>query len=124
MESSVGLREQAIDSIIIQNHPIFNKLRKVTSTKYRIFFTNWNEMLEWLISRNWNVVDKTEWSSQNTSEFTIKTKDSMFRLHIPTDIFDANNGNLTAMLPENWNENSVRITKVLSKEDLDDDIPF
>ncbi len=43
-----GNSEKAIQEILFSNHPIFQQLRQVTRTPYRILFYNHSELETWL----------------------------------------------------------------------------
>jgi hypothetical protein len=119
--------DETIKWILTQHHPIFARIAKETSTPYRVFFTNRQEMETWLRGRGWT--HRSEgWEPEQ--EWSVKTqkKDAMRILCISTaKIFD-DNQNLRVITPDNWDDEWV--TSRLEKkqrddfDDLDDEIPF
>lgn len=134
-EKSKG--DKAIQEILFSNHPIFDSIRTATRNKYRIYFTNINELDEWLdAARSFERVtdedlvtdpDFFEWSrtypNQNAKETQI--------LWVYKELFDEN-GNLISYTQSEWKDSWVKLErkelKNLKKpstfDDFDDDIPF
>lgn len=127
LQTSVGVREQALDAIIIQNHPVFNSLKKYTETSYRVFFTNKSEMNVWLKARRWIIVDEDFWDSNDFMEYINETKSKRALMYISSNLFNED-GNLKMMLPGEWSDEFVKIRKLSdpppSTNGTNDDIPF
>lgn len=64
-------REQGstINEILLANHPIFERLRKVTAAPYPLFFRTFNDMCAWLEPRSWIPVDEAEWDTPDALEW-------------------------------------------------------
>jgi hypothetical protein len=131
LQDVVHGREKALDAIIVQNHPVFNRLRTLTGAPYRIFFTSKEEMDVWLKARQWEPVVKEAWDSESDREYIRDGKSSsQTLLYVSEQLFDVD-GRLRMMLPGEWDANFVR-TKTLkadqppprSPRQPPDDIPF
>ncbi len=136
-QESQGIKEQALDSIIIQNHPLFPSLKRLLRIVYRVFFTSAQEMEQWLKgSRSLSVVDKAHWDDPTVREYVHERTFGAYKedwiLKISDEIFD-DFGNLRPMLPGDWNDNWVSYTKLgdvvppeppTESSSLDDEIPF
>ena len=117
--------EDAIQSILLINHPAFRRIRSATDTPYRVIFTNRDEMASWLKAHRftrapWDDSDKEEWmreSSGATSEL----------LSISREIFDQD-GNLRVFTEDQWNESWISIQELTSDPyglpASEDDMPF
>lgn len=126
LQSSVDVREQALDAIIIQNHPIFNRIRSIMSVKHRVFFTNVHELEEWLTSRGWSSVEVEHWASIEQREYHRFFGDIKERyiLYVSNKLFDER-GFLKAMMPNDWSDKYAVVRKMAKVTgDLDDEIPF
>jgi hypothetical protein len=125
LQTSMGVRETALDAIIIQNHPIFSRLKKLTNTSYRVFFTNLSEMKTWLKARNWSEIDEILWEKPDFIEFIQHIQGQGFLLHISVTLF-SEDGTLKMMLPGEWSDNLVRSKKLPDPpaNNTDDEIPF
>lgn len=127
LQTSVEVREQALDAIIIQNHPLFHKIRKLLNIRYRVFFATKIELEEWLFARKWQAITEFEWNKFGEIEYTQIRNDRKYTIYFAVSLFD-DSGNLKPMLSEQWNENLFRIIWVKwppkSDDNLDDDVPF
>lgn len=121
----------AIHEILLTNHPIFARLRKVTNTPYRLFFSNHNELAEWLQARSYAQLDPSESDDPQFEEWMRKLNErSALLLGIKTSLFDAD-GRLRVFTPQDWEDEWV--TRKIHKfpqqptqpaEVTDEDIPF
>jgi hypothetical protein len=131
------IKEQALDAIIIQNHPLFSVLRTKLYIRYRVFFTNIKEMEEWLRgSRGIKLVGQDQWDDKSIREY-LHERDrnpgkELWLIKIPNDLFD-DFGNLKPMLPGDWDDKRVTYAKhadmpppasAAAGSLLDDEIPF
>lgn len=136
-QAAQAIKEQALDAIIIQNHPLFSVLKRQLNVAYRVFFSNIGEMEQWLKgSRSIFLLDKDEWDDASIREYVHerdrKSGKEQWLLKIPNDLFD-DFGNLKPMLPGDWDGKRVTYTKHadLSPPEgsgvgssLEDEIPF
>ncbi|NKE47622.1 DUF4062 domain-containing protein [Roseomonas frigidaquae] len=132
--TAVQGREEALDAIIIQNHPIFNRIKALTGAPYRVFFTDRTEMEAWLNARQWVRLEREHWDSKDDAEYALMQKNGDQKLlYVSESLFDSD-GRLRIMLPNDWKPNLVRTRMIKvdqpsapsshSNSSLDDDIPF
>jgi len=131
----------AVQQILLSSHPIFQRLRKLTHTPYRVFFLDRQEMENWLKVKGYKAVPEFEWEDAEVSEFLKigEEDDKRFLLQIRLDVFDSA-GRLRANTVEGWQDAWVQVvelktpiaeTKLDDFEDFrgtlaidDDDLPF
>lgn len=120
-------RDQALDALLMQNHPIFNRFRELLGVKYRVFFTNKEEMITWLKARSFEEVDADALDGPDEMEFIVTRRDAAFILYVPRDLFD-DFGNLKTIFPSDWDGERIRYVRnrsiSRSPKPKDDEIPF
>lgn len=92
-QAAQAIKEQALDSIIIQNHPLFAILKRRLNMPYRVFFTNTQEMEQWLKgARGIVLIGKDHWDDKSVREYSHErdraSGKEQWILRIPDDIFD------------------------------------
>lgn len=121
----------AVSEILFSNHPIFEAVRKITRTKYRVYFTTLTEFNQWLkASRGYKPVDANAWDSFEYAEWHKNidgNENELDLLFVKNDLFDSD-GRLSLVSPVDWQESWVRterrhIPSSISDENSDD-IPF
>lgn len=116
--------DSTIKEILLSNHPIFQKLREVTKTTYRIFFTTKEEMELWLIARRFNEADVFDYENYNQYiEYLLDSDKFIYRLMIDRSVFDENN-KLKVLTQEEWNDDFVQFKQENKIEIDEDDLPF
>jgi hypothetical protein len=109
--------EESIIEILLSNHPVFDQLRKITNTPYRVYFQNFNEMEVWLKARQYLREDDDFFRNENDPfSFTDKNQ----RIKIGREIFD-DDLKLKVFTPENWNDEYIIIETI---SEFNDNIPF
>ena len=48
--------DDAIQQVLLANHPVFHRFQELTKTPYRIFFSDEDELNRWLRARKWKMV--------------------------------------------------------------------
>lgn len=123
-------KDDAIQSILLMNHPAFEQLRKLTQTPYRIIFATREEMSTWLRVRNFTEVngafdsDLSLWTRIAESP-TISTS---YNLTISDRLF-AEDGKLRIFTATDWDPGLITMhvtesPKRLESPPSEDDIPF
>jgi hypothetical protein len=115
-------KDHAIRDILLFNHPLFQHLRKLTATPYRLFFTSRNEMAIWLRARGWTSDTFGATFDSDAWKLTDKNNGVVRSLRISDDLFDGG-GRLKTLSPEEWNPKLVDITETPIQE-KEDDLPF
>ncbi len=117
-------REQgsAINEILLVNHPIFERLRKLTATPYPIFFRTRSEMAVWLGARNWTPVDREHWDDSSGAEWIRDVgPNKRLLLTIAESLFDDNR--LRVLTAAEWKREWVTL-KTLDPTPNDDFADF
>lgn len=109
-------KDEAIQNILFANHPAFRRFAELTNTKYRMFFTNNEELDAWLRARSWKSVSKEKLDDDSVVEWINRQGDEYLKLTHP--IFDAD-GRLRVFTEDDWNDEWVDRRSVTFE-----DIPF
>ena len=128
-----GNSEKAIQEILFSNHPIFQQLREVTRTPYRILFYNHSELETWLKTRGYQPVPSEGWDDRGYEEWTrdidLAGGGDYLLLKISRKVFDKA-GKLKIFTADNWDstwvtqETRSRPPAAEPAPITDDDIPF
>ncbi|MGI6208264.1 MAG: DUF4062 domain-containing protein [Anaerolineae bacterium] len=123
-------KDQAIEQILLANHPLFARLRELTRTPYRVFFTNLRELSDWLEARQFleSDLDSFGFDWLVWSRDRGVSADTIDVLRVSASLFDED-GKLKVITPEAWREEWVGLDQKPRKDsviddDDDDDIPF
>lgn len=112
--------DQAIKDILLSTHPAFNAIKNADGIKYRVFFSNIEELDALLSSRGFekdNVADPSDyidWDSHRKG----------FYIRVDGNIFDSE-GRLKMITPEYWSSDYIKVIPFERPEPpVDEDIPF
>ncbi len=107
--------DDAIQQILQVNHPVFYRFQELTKTTYRVFFTNEDELNQWLRSRGWHPVDVDAYDDGSYREWIKERQGQYMKLTKP--IFD-DVGKLQPYTEGKWNNNWLQLLdSVTSEED-------
>ncbi len=112
-------KDDAIKNIITANHPAFRAFAIVTDTKYRVYFTNQDELDTWMEAKGYQVNSPSDLDNDSVAEWISREKGDYIKL--TKDIFDES-GRLIPVLDSEWDNNWVRRNEVILSNE--DDIPF
>jgi hypothetical protein len=129
-------REQgsAIGEILLANHPIFEQLRKLTTTPYPVFFKTRKDLDAWLNARNWKPVkgDKSVDPKQRLEWRHEPKAGKKSTLSIDASVFK--NDKLKVFTAAEWNPDWVTVREYKAPVTIDfegvppslddDDLPF
>ena len=73
-------KDEAIKQILLANHPVFHRFQELTSTKYRVFFTNDQELDRWLQDGGWNKVNEEAYDEGSYREWVNMEEGKYIRL--------------------------------------------
>jgi len=127
-----GTSNTALEEILFSNHPIFQQLREVTQTPYRLLFYNHAEMETWLKTRGYRVVPTEYWDNAEHEEWLRDIEPGggeFLLLKINREAFDKN-GKLRIFTKEDWDSKWISQEKRSEPSPFepgpvtDDDIPF
>jgi len=94
-------KDEAIQNILLANHPAFRRFAKLTGTTYRVFFSNEKELDDWLHARSYKRIAPDEWDEGSVAEWSNKKYEKYIALK--KDIFD-DDGRLIPYSDEDWDD--------------------
>ncbi len=113
-------KDIAIQSILMANHPAFRRFKELTETKYRVYFTNKDELNSWLKARRWkeyfDELDEDsimEWNNDDKSGF----------IKLSENIFDEKDI-LKIYTEDDWKDEWIVFVETQESSAIDDDLPF
>ena len=112
---------EAINDILIVNHPAFPSFAKTVGARYRVFFTTVDELDRWLAGRSWTPSEDFEWDADSVREWSNPRQKGYLKLS--KDIFDTE-GRLKPMTAAEWNDSWVQIVRPPDEDYGDENIPF
>jgi hypothetical protein len=120
-------RKDSIEQLIITNHPIFDSLKRITNTQYRVFFSDLNELDAWIRVRGFGRDTDIDIDSDNGRYWwhTIGKNRKQFSISVEKRLFDSS-GKLLPIHWQDWSPDAVILSehKILQESNADDDIPF
>jgi len=96
----------AIKTILSMNHPAFRRFAEIASIKYRVFFTNKEELDKWLAARSYNPIKQDSYDKGSVLEWVNK-KDKKY-IRLTKNIFD-DDGKLKPSSAEKWDNNWIEL---------------
>ncbi len=100
--------DDAIKNIILANHPAFRAFAKITNTRYRVFFTNREELDNWLLAQNFSSVSDSGLDGGSTAEWTISHPNIEQYIKLTHKIFDEND-KLIPITDNEWNDSWLKM---------------
>lgn len=123
-------RDQAIQDILLSNHPAFQAFRTTIRAQYRLYSSNRTELLQYLESRGWTAVLQEAWDHSDYEEWIHNVagdRNKYWLLQFWTGMFDEE-GKLRIYTAADWHDEWVRSDvrdRQAEIEEVDpDDIPF
>ncbi|MBI1741587.1 hypothetical protein HYR54_00790, partial [Candidatus Acetothermia bacterium] len=114
-------KDDAINSILLLNHPAFRAFAKATGTRYRVVFTNTSELNEWLKARNWLPVNKDNFDEDSVAEWHKENENKYLKL---THSIFLSDGRLKPLTDADWKETWVQVKDIQTQEPPDEEVPF
>lgn len=94
-------RDNAIQQILLANHPAFRSFRELTNTPYRIFFSDEGELNDWLKARKWLPVPTEAYDDGSYREW--HNADAGRYIRLTEQIFD-DEGRVRVYTEDTWND--------------------
>lgn len=92
-------KDEAVQQILLASHPVFNQFQNLTKTTYRVFFTDEDELNQWLRTRRWEPVNKRHYDEGSYKEWFLEGTTQYIRLM--EAIFD-DDGKLKIYTGDTW----------------------
>ena len=106
-------RDNAIQQILLANHPVFLRFQKLTRTGYRVFFTDEEELNKWLSARQWTRVPEIEYDEGSFREWS---KEGLGYISLTEEIFEVD-GRLRVYTEETWNDDWLHLNNYREAEE-------
>ena len=105
-------KDDAIQQILLANHPVFHRFQEMTETPYRVFFSNEEELNQWLRARGWTPDSEILFF---TGSFREWSQDKQY-IKLTEAIFDEES-NLKIYTEDTWKDNWLQLIDSEAKEE-------
>jgi hypothetical protein len=118
-------KDQAIQDILLSNHPAMERMRIIMKVNYRVYFTNRDEMDEWLSARGFmdadplDIIGDPVFLSYNSKDTKASKR---YTLRVKREIF-YEDGRLKPITKSEWKDDYITLLEQPT-EDSTDDLPF
>ncbi len=99
-------KDDAIQQILLANHPVFHRFQELTKTGYRVFFTDEEELNHWLRARRWTPTEEVQYDDGSYREWVGEGKSQYIKL--TEAIFDEE-GKLKVYTGDRWKDNWLQL---------------
>ena len=99
-------KDDAIQQILLANHPAFYRFQELTKTAYRVFFTDEEELNQWLRARRWTPVREEVYDDGSYREWYLKGERQYIKL--TEAIFDEES-KLKVYTRDTWKDDWLQI---------------
>jgi hypothetical protein len=113
----------AIIEILMSNHPAMETIRELLGIKYRVYFTNFDELNESLNARSFYAVQESAWDSTSHAEWVRDRDDEESILKVALSLFDESK-KLRVMTHDEWDDSYITLEIKQINLPLDEEIPF
>lgn len=110
--------ENAINEILLSNHPAMEQIKEMLKIPYRVFFINKEEFLDLLKARGYRE-SNTNLPFDEIQVWAMEKGDTRYELSYNEEIFNSDN-KLKVYTKEEWNPDFIR----LNLSPVVDDLPF
>ncbi len=110
-------KDDAIQQILLANHPVFHQFQQLTKTGYRVFFTDEEELNRWLRARKWTPLPRDSYDEGSYREWSEEGSSRYIKLTEP--IFDEN-GRLKVYTGDSWEDSWIQVIG----SEIEDELPF
>ncbi len=104
--------DNAIQQILLANHPVFYRFQQLTKTPYRVYFTNEQEVNQWLRVRGWTPAEVDSYDEDSYREWNNKRIGQYIKL--TEDIFDKD-GKLKVYNGDMWEDNWIQLDDLVQE---------
>ena len=107
-------KDDAIQQILLTNHPVFHRFQELTKTRYRVFFAGEEELNQWLRARGWTPMAKTLYDEGSYREWNGRGRRQYIKL--TEAIFDEE-GKLKVYTGDRWKDNWLQLVDHVAEEE-------
>ena len=100
--------DDAIQQVLLANHPVFHRFQELTETPYRIFFSDEDKLNRWLKARKWKPVPKVHYDDGSYREWI--DNDSTQYIRLTEAIFDEE-GALKVYTEDKWEDSWLQLNE-------------
>lgn len=100
--------DEAIKTILLASHPVFDPIKKNLRIQYRIYFTNLEELNELLKARRYEPVNEEFWDEPSYREWLKIIGNNRYLFKVANEIFD-DNGKLKIMTKDDWDDDYIKL---------------
>ena len=99
-------KDDAIQQVLLANHPVFHRFQELTKTPYRVFFANEGELNRWLSARTWKLVGESAYDQDSYKEWSQTKSNECIKLTEP--IFDEES-RLKVYTEDTWKDSWLQL---------------
>jgi DNA-binding XRE family transcriptional regulator len=112
--------ENAINEILLSNHPAMEQIKELLKIPYRVFFINKDEFIDLIKARGFRE-SNDDFSFDNRETWLMEKNSQMHELTYSDEIFNSDS-KLKVYTKEEWNPEFITLT--ITKIEEVDDLPF
>jgi DNA-binding XRE family transcriptional regulator len=112
--------ENAINEILLSNHPAMEQIKELLKIPYRVFFINKDEFIDLIKARGFRE-SNDDFSFDNRETWLMEKKSQIHELTYSDEIFNSDS-KLKVYTKEEWNPEFITLT--ITKIEEVDDLPF
>ena len=117
--------DDAVQQILLANHPAFHRFQDLTNTPYRVYFSSKDELNRWLQVRSWKPLSESAYDRGSQLEWIATAEGDDRYIVLLEPIFD-DDGRLKIYTADMWNDDWVQM-RVMEYEETSSnssDLPF
>ena len=118
-------KDDAIQQILLANHPAFHRFQELTKTPYRVFFNDERELNRWLKARSWTPISKSLYDDDSYREWSHKDNNDYIKL--TEQIFDEED-RLRVYTEDTWKDSWLQLQRepsdVAIDQQAEEPLPF
>ena len=107
-------KNDAIQQILFTNHPVFYRFQELTKTPYRVFFTDEEELNQWLRASGWKPVAEEKYDEGSYREWVGEGTDQYIRL---TEVIFDEESQLKVYSGDRWKDDWLQLLNIEAVEE-------
>lgn len=110
--------ENAINEILLSNHPAMEQIKELLKIPYRVFFINRDEFYDLIKARGFRQTETAN-PFEEYETWAVEKNSILYTLKFKEEIFN-NDNKLKILTKEEWNPTNIIVTE----EEVEDSLPF